>query len=291
MTEIWSGSPPDNLAPRVEPLDIDGKPKLEPSETLRVRAAASDPEGGEVKAKWELRQESGDYLTGGDYRPYPLLIDGAIVDGDVDGATIRMPDEPGPYRLYYTVYDSAGNAATANVPLLVEGEQRIQLPLPVYEDGFDGMPWAPSGWMGSTEHLALDGESTRYAHGGKHSIRVRYGGTFGWAGIAWQHPPNNWGDEDGGFDLTGASALELWARGEYGGEKVAFGVGLVQDDKAHPDSAIAKIDNVVLTRDWQRFRVPLRGRDLSSIKTGFVVTLTGRRRPVTVYLDSIRYIR
>ena len=98
-------------------------------------------------------------------------------------------------------------------------------------------------------------------------------------------------DLDGGFDLTGATALELWARGEYGGEKVSFGVGIIQKDKAYPDSGIKKIDGIQLTREWQRYTVPLKNVDLSSIKTGFVVTLTGRRSPVTFYLDSIRFIR
>ena len=96
---------------------------------------------------------------------------------------------------------------------------------------------------------------------------------------------------EGGFDLTGATELELWARGEYGGEKISIGVGLLGTDTAHPDSAKTKVDNIVLTREWQRYGVPLKKVDLSSIKTGFVVTLTGRATPVTVYLDSIRFIR
>jgi len=291
MTEVWSGSLPADLAPRVEPLEIEGDATLDPGATLRVRAVASDPEDDELHAKWVLRKESGELQTGGDYRPYPLLIEDVVVEGDVSGAVVRMPDEPGPYRLYYFVYDASGNAATANVPLEVAGERRTHFPVAVYEDGFDGMPWSPSGWMGSTEYLAVDGDSTVNVHSGTQSIRIRYEGTFGWAGVAWQHPPNNWGDQDGGFDLTGAAALELWARGEYGGEKVSFGAGLLEDDKPYPDSAIAKTDGIVLTRDWRRFRIPLEKLDLSSIKTGFVVTLTGRQTPVTIYLDSIRYVR
>jgi hypothetical protein len=46
-----------------------------------------------------------------------------------------------------------------------------------------------------------------------------------------------------------------------------------------------------MTREWQRYRVPLAGTDLSRIRTGFVVTLTGRETPVTIYLDSIRFVR
>ncbi len=75
------------------------------------------------------------------------------------------------------------------------------------------------------------------------------------------------------------------------GKKSHFGVGLLEHDRAHPDSAIVKTDTIVLTSEWRRYRIPLEGRDLSSLKTGFVVTLQGRRSPVTVYLDSIRFVR
>ena len=120
---------------------------------------------------------------------------------------------------------------------------------------------------------------------------MRYEGKSGWVGVAWQHPPNNWGDHDGGHDVTGATALELWARGEYGGERVSFGVGLLAKDRAYLDSSISKIDGIALTREWKRYEIPLKNKDLSSLKTGFVVTLTGRSSPVTIYLDSIRFIR
>ena len=176
--------------------------------------------------------------------------------------------------------------------MLVKGEVRTRFPVSVYEDSFNGMPWVPSGWMGNTESLTVDGEHTdRSPYDGSAAIRMRYEGTFGWVGVAWQDPPNNWGDLDGGYDLTGAAELELWARGEYGGEKVSFGVGIIARDKAHPDSAIEQTDAIQLTPEWQRYTVPLKDADLSSIKTGFVVTLTGRRTPVTVYLDRIRFIR
>jgi hypothetical protein len=292
MTELWSGHPPGDLAPTVEALRIEGSAELDAGAELQVHAVVVDPEGGPVHVRWSLRSESGDYLTGGDFRPNLPDIEGAIRDARIDGAKVRMPAEPGPYRLYLFAYDAAGNAATANVPLLVRGEAGKRFPIAVYEDSFEGMPWAPSGWMGSIDSLVLDGDyRDDPAHEGVASIRMRYTGQFGWAGVAWQHPPNNWGELDGGFDLSGSSQLELWARGEYGGEKVSFGVGLLEKDRAHPDSGIAKVDGITLTRAWQRYTVPLRNLDLSSLKTGFVVTLVGRQTPVTIYLDSMRFVR
>jgi len=290
MTETWSGSRPGDLAPRVQPLELEGPAETEPGDVIRVRAAASDPEGGELSARWVLRADSNDVLTGGDYRPDMPEIEGAVTEAGLTGATLRMPKYPGAYRLFYYAYDPAGNAATANLPLLVKGEVRTRLPFPVYEDRFDGMPWAPSGWMGDTDNLSLDGQSTEQVFAGDASMRVRYEGRAGWVGIAWQNPPNDWGDQPGGFDLSGAKALEVWARGQYGGERVSFGVGLLEGDKPYPDSAIVKKEGIVLSNEWTRYELRLRGKDLSSIKTGFVVTTTARPTPVTFYLDRIRFI-
>ena len=292
MTELWSGSPPEDLSPTVEPLSLEGNAQVDPGAEVSVKSHIEDPEGSELSVRWVLRPEAAEYATGGDFRPNLADIDGVVIESSLEGVRLRMPEEPGPYRLFLYAYDAAGNAATANVPLLVKGEPGTRFPVSVYEDSFESMPWAPSGWMGSVEALTLDGDYTdQPPYEGFASIRMRYEGKFGWVGVAWQNPANNWGDLEGGYDLTGAAALELWARGEYGGERVSFGVGIIQKDKAHPDSGIRKIDGIRLTREWQRYTIPLKKVDLSSIKTGFVVVLTGRRTPVTIYLDSIRFIR
>ena len=292
MTELWSGSPPPDRAPTVEPLIVEGQPRLDPGAQLRVRAVAADPEGGAIRARWALRPESGEYATGGDFRAMLPDLEGAILESDAQGARVRMPEAPGPYRLFLYAYDEAGNGATANVPLMVNGERRTPLPFYVYKDGFEGMPWIPSGWMGSADSLTLDGNYAENPHEGTASVRLRYEGEGSWVGVAWQHPPNNWGDQDGGHDLTGANKLELWARGEYGGEQIDIGVGLIDESKPHPDSGKTIVEGIVLTRQWKRYEVPVKNLDLSSIKTGFVVSLAGRRgSSVTVYLDSIRFVR
>jgi len=292
MTDLWSGRPPEDRAPTVEPLVVKGPTRVDPGDEIQAFAVIADPEGGAVRARWVLRPESGEYTTGGDFRPMLPDIEGATLGGDADGARVRMPEQPGPYRLFLYAYDEAGNAATANVPLLVKGERRAALPLYVYRDSFEGMPWVPSGWMGTTDALTLVGDHAENPHEGTACIRMRYEGDGSWVGVAWQHPPNNWGGQEGGFDLTGATRLELWARGQYGGERIDVGVGLLGEDRAHPDSGRKKVEGIVLKREWQRYEVPLKRVDLSSIKTGFVVTLTGRRgSSVTVYLDSIRFVR
>ena len=291
MTELWTGERPDNLSPTIEPIVIDAGPELEPGETITASTRVVDPDGDDITVTWVLRPESGDYHTGGDFRQALSEIDGVVVESDGGNATIRMPDEPGPYRLFAYAHDGAGNAATANIPLLVKGEVRLRLPFAVYEDGFENMPWVPTGWMGNANVTTLDGDYSDNVQAGEHAMRMHYTGRKGWVAVAWQHPPGNWGDQDGGFDLTGATRLEIWARGERGGERVAFGVGLLDRKTDYPDSAIVKTRTIKLTNEWRRYDLPLDGEDLSSLKTGFVLTLEVRRSPVTIYLDSIRFTR
>jgi len=290
MTELWSGQPPENLAPVVQPLIVKGGTQVDPGTELQVMSEVDDPEAGELNVRWVLRRELKGEQIGGDYRAMIPDIEDVIIESRPDRALVRMPEAPGSYRLFLYAYDDAGKAATANVPLLVKGEARTAMPFLAYEDSFKGMPWAPSGWMGSYEELQLDGDYSDNPHRGNACIRIRYRGKFDWVGVAWQHPANNWGDKEGGFDLTGATALEFWARGEWGNEHVNAGVGLIGKDKLFPDSGLASIGDIVLEKDWKRYLIPLDEIDISSIKTGFYISIKGQQTSVTVYLDSIRFI-
>lgn len=291
MTELWSGQAPENRVPAVEPLVLDGASSVKPGEVITISAVVADPENDTLSADWALLPEAANDAVGGDFRPSQPAIEEAVLESKLNTARIRMPEYPGAYRIFYTVEDDQGGAALANLPVLVEGEVRPRMPTWVYSDYLEGMPWVPSGMMGNHKQLTIDGRSTEHVYAGDHSIKLRYEGVFNWVGVAWQHPANNWGEEDGGFDVTGATRLELWARGAYGGEKVAFGVGIIGKDRPFPDTAIAKVDDIVLTDTWTRYEVPLRRKDLSSIKTGFVLVVSGRRTPVTFYLDNIRFVR
>ncbi|MBT8098687.1 MAG: hypothetical protein KJO82_03000 [Gammaproteobacteria bacterium] len=292
MSELWSGEVPADLAPTIEPVTVDTAIEVDPGTEIVATTSVADPEGEPVSLRWVLRPESGDYMTGGDFRPSLPDIEGAVLEASGVTAKVRMPDDPGGYRLFAYASDPAGNAATANIPLLVTGEPQTRFPVSLYEEGFEHMPWVPSGVMGNTRSLAVDGDWRKTVYEGSRAIRIHYTGRHGWAGVAWQHPAENWGEMDGGFDLTGATALEFWVRGEEGGEKASFGVGLLDEKTDYPDSVIVKTQMIELDSEWKKLRIGFApDDDLSSIKVGFVVTIEGRRKPVTFYLDSIRFVK
>ena len=152
----------------------------------------------------------------------------------------------------------------------------------------------PSGWMGDYGDIKYNDKFMTSPHGGTTSVQVIYTNkaTQGarWAGIYWQNPPNNWGTRPGGYDLTGATKVTFWARGEKGGERIEeFKIGGITGEYA--DSDVAGIGPVVLTTEWQQFTIDLTGKDLSSISGGFcwATNLDVNPDGATFYLDTIRY--
>lgn len=154
--------------------------------------------------------------------------------------------------------------------------------------------YIPSGWMGDYNDMVFNDGHTEGAYSGKSCIKISYsaqgaqGG--GWVGMYWQNPANNWGERDGGFDLTGAKALTFWAKGEKGGEVITeFKMGGISGE--YGDSDTSAIGPVVLTNEWKKYSIGLEGVDVSYISGGFCWSASKNDNPegFTVYLDEIRY--
>ncbi len=299
MQELWTGKPPTNRVPRIEPLAVETQ-MLSAGATFVARVQASDPDNDALEARWFLKEEAKVYGIGGDAEPVPTLIEGAVIESSLTSATVKMPDHPGRYRLFVEVRDSHGTShgvATANIPLFIPGEieagkERLaapaKLPLVLYGEGQEGVPYVWSGWMGKLEAIANDEKSKDQPKAGATCMKLSYNSPDGFGGIVWQSPVNDWGDAPGGFDLTGATKLTFWARGAAGGERVEFKFGVLGREKAFPDTAGRGI-TVELTPAWKQYTIDLAGLDLRRIKTGFAWVVANPGRPVSFYLDEVRY--
>ncbi|MGA2090850.1 MAG: hypothetical protein ABSH12_05240 [Endomicrobiales bacterium] len=165
----------------------------------------------------------------------------------------------------------------------------------VYSDqGSRDNHFAPSGWMGDYGDLKINPGCTENPHNGKYCFKITYSAratqNAGWAGIYWQQPANNWGDKKGGYNLTGATKLTFWARGDKGGEKIAeFKVGGITGE--YPDSDSNTLGPVELTKDWQQYTIELKDKDLSNIIGGFCWSASKDDNPngFVIYLDDIRF--
>ena len=162
------------------------------------------------------------------------------------------------------------------------------LPLALYGDGADAASYIPAGWMGEAKAIRMDLENPEKPRDGKTSLRFSFEGSQGWGGVVWQSPAGDWGDKPGGYDLTGAKRISFWARGDQGGEVVTFQFGIIPKDKKFADSAKGEL-KVTLGSEWKQYEIPVDGKDLSRIKTGFVWTAAAPGKPFAFHLDDIRW--
>ena len=292
LAKIW-GKDVANKCPRIEEVKV-SKDAPGEGETIEASVSAKDPEGDKLTWKWTLVDEASYYGEAGLGLAMPEGWDEAIVAGQgTTSVKVKLPGG-GKYRLYAYCFDGKGNAAYANSPLLGSGPKPKKAlppaptPFPVYRDGAKGV-WHASGYMGNNGALRLDEKCDEKPHSGETCLKVEYSANDNWAGVFWQSPANDWGDQAGGANLSKSSMLVFWARGEKGGEKVSFFMGGLKD-KAFSDTANRKLENVTLKKEWTRYRIPLDGEDLSYIKTGFGFNFGGQGRPFAFYLDDIEYV-
>ncbi|MEO0586342.1 MAG: glycoside hydrolase family 2 TIM barrel-domain containing protein, partial [Planctomycetota bacterium] len=100
MTEAWTGSPPDNRCPVVEPLTVAGGDTADAGDKVTVLLKASDPDGDAITVTWKLKAEAERYMTGGDYEDPTEIFADAIVETTDSHAVVELPLESGIYRLY-----------------------------------------------------------------------------------------------------------------------------------------------------------------------------------------------
>lgn len=301
LSEFWTGKAPANRCPQIESLALSSRESasVKPGDTLKLVLKVTDPERDALKVTWELFADEEQYGTGGDAEAAAKLLSQAIVKSDATSAEVKLPSDGGLYRVFATARDGHGGAAIANVPIRVDAPIRIatgkkeSLPLVVYGEATDAATFVPSGWMGDAKSIKLDPMSKTNPKSGSTSLRCEFTANSGWGAVAWQHPAQDWGDQKGGFDLTGAKRLVFHARGDSGGEEVTFGFGLIGPEKKYFDTAKRSLGKVTLTKDWQRFEIKLddlkSSENLTRIKTGFVWSVASSGQPIVFYLDDIRW--
>ncbi len=296
MTELWSGQPAKNLCPAIESLKFEGANDLRPGQTLKVNLATRDPVGRPVKVRWVVQPEQIKTGIGGQEEPVLPELPAAIVGSDDLHCEITAPKNEGGYRVFAYVNNGVGSSV-ANVPFHVhlQDEQvppgkAAALPFCIYENGSSPQNhYIPSGWMGKTSAIKMNLGWVENPHSAPSCMQFQFNSAADWGGIVWQDPADDWGDRDGGWNLTGAKKLVFWARGEQGGEVVSFKFGVLGREKNFFDSASGGLAGVTLTKTWKEYTIDLTNQNLARIKTGFGWSLAGQGHPVRFYLDDIRF--
>lgn len=132
LQRAWTGAWPENRAPQVQALLLDGRQaldhvRLQAGSVYPASVAATDQDGDALRFEWRLLRESEATQAGGDAEAMPEELHGFILDAAdaaQGGVTLQAPLQPGAYRLFVYVDDGQGNAAHANVPFLVIGNAK-----------------------------------------------------------------------------------------------------------------------------------------------------------------------
>ncbi|MCA8987574.1 MAG: hypothetical protein KDA78_08035 [Planctomycetaceae bacterium] len=299
MQHAWTRKWPANRCPEISQLKVQQSDGLKPGQQIPLSLTVRDPESDSLSIVWKLRFDSTTIGTGGDFQKEEDAVANAIVPdpSNPEQAIMTVPEGGGAYRVFAYVSDSHGGAAVANQPIFVDAPimprpaAQVKLPFDVYSDEIKSTPYAPSGYMGNTQAIVQDLKCREQPHSGETCLQVDYKTADNWGGVLWQSPPNDWeGKFPGGFDLTGATRLEFWARGDQGGEVVSFVLGVIEGNSLYRDSSKSELSQVPLKTEWQRYEISLTGKDLQRIKTGFGWSIAGQGKPVRFYLDDIRYV-
>lgn len=209
---------------------------------------------------------------------------------------------------------AAGLSAAGGSSRALAKETMPAGPFFVYADSGSNLNhYVPAGWMGDHGDLMLaqawerdvqkpsdkrDAEVLKIKKGTAHDtcLQIRYSGRrrqgAGWAGMVWQHPAGNWGDKDGGFDLSRYKVIRFWARGEAGGESIdKFFVGGITGQMFDGDTDEVILTPVTLAKEWKLYEIDLSAADMRHMigGFGFGVNADANAGPITFYLDEIRF--
>jgi len=103
----------------------------------------------------------------------------------------------------------------------------------------------------------------------------------GYAGVAWQHPANNWGTQPGYAIPKGATKVTFYAKGAVGGEKVLFfvggtGYGATPTAAAPCADPVSSSMTATLTTTWAQYTIPILSTYAPAVLTGFGFSLANQ---------------
>lgn len=124
----WSGELPENQSPQIDDITINGKGRYEsvyvkPGDMATLMVAVEDPDGDDLRYRWEILPESTDIKSGGDKEAKPEPVDFKTKPSGMENVVnFKVPKKEGPYRFFAYIYDGNGNAAVANIPFYIQAE-------------------------------------------------------------------------------------------------------------------------------------------------------------------------
>jgi hypothetical protein len=229
-------------------------------------------------------------------------IDGVALTNEIAEKESSQATATTPRRIFARDCPEGLYTKHPNLPVVYSGPikrgtvGKVQdMPFYVYADkGSAKNHFFPYGLMGDYGDVKYSYLSKENPYSGDSCIKIEYCAcgfqSVYWSGMYWQAPANNWGTIDAGYNLSQATKLTFWARGEKGGEHIEeFKVGGIRNEFS--DSDLASSGPLTLKKEWTQYAIDLKGKDMSYIIGGFCWVANTDANPdgATFYLDEIKF--
>lgn len=287
IREAYTGKKPDNYVPIITLFQLADTP-TKSGTWIPVQLEALDNEQEELEVNFYYNQRTGSRKR----RDQLIALDAR---GNLsEGFEIKLPEENGGIKIYAMVNDSFHNVGIASTSIIVTDKKaaerkflvpRVELPFYVYKDN-ENLPYVLSAYMGNYEFIDVDLGNSETVKDGKTAIKISFKGKDQWYGVGFVDPANDWGDILGGYNISGAKTFSFWAKASYNNLKATIGFGLIEGNKPFPDTSKELIE-LSLSDTWEKYTIKTKRRDLSCIRSGFVIFSSGEGMSHRIYLDEI----
>ncbi|CAM2798555.1 glycoside hydrolase family 2 TIM barrel-domain containing protein [Rariglobus hedericola] len=119
LTELWSGKPSKYRCPVISPIKILTSDQAKGGTNLRASVTTSDPQNAALTITWSFMKEMANYDLTGTGAKATADHSAGIVKNGLTSVEIKLPTEPGVYRLYCHVHNPYKSAAIASAPIKV----------------------------------------------------------------------------------------------------------------------------------------------------------------------------
>ena len=118
LTELWSGKPPEHRCPEMSKITLSAE-QLKGGDTLKASMQATDPQGSPLTIEWSLAKEMATYNVTGTGAAATTDYSSGIVKNGMPSMEMKLPTEPGVYRVYCYVKNKFASAALASAPIKI----------------------------------------------------------------------------------------------------------------------------------------------------------------------------
>jgi len=120
LAHLWSGKPQAQRCPEISKITLATPDQPAPGDTLKASIQTTDPQQAKLEIQWSLVKEMSTYDLTGTGAAATADHSSGIVKNGLTSVEMKLPTEPGVYRLYCFVHNPYNAAAASSIPIKIK---------------------------------------------------------------------------------------------------------------------------------------------------------------------------